>query len=255
MRKALIATILSLLGWGCSSRTPQDYTTMSPEEAFRYIHRLYQKGKYTEAVEGFEFYTLNFSGSSKVDSAQLLLGEAHQKLKEYILAANAFSELVRRFPNSPLVPEAIWREGYCYYLLSPPSHLDQEYTLKAISTLQNFIDAYPQLRSRVLEAQTIIEKCRAKLGEKTYRSAEIYLKLNQLEAAIIYFQEVVDRYYDTDWAPLALIKLAEIYRSRHQDNEAEETLKIFLERYPDSPLADQARVNLQAVSKKSGDGK
>ncbi|MFN3820714.1 MAG: outer membrane protein assembly factor BamD [bacterium] len=250
IKSQVIALSLIIVG-GCA--THPDISTMPPEEAFRYLQDRYNRGKYAEVIQGLEFYTINYSGSPKVDSAQFLLGSAHQALREYLLAAEAYRELSERFPNSPLVPEAMFREGYCYYLLSPPFHLDQEWTLKAIVKLQNFIETYPQLREQTLQAQILIDKCRNKLGKKIYHSGEIYLKLTRPESAALYFEEIVAKYYDTEWAPKALFQLATIHQNKGDYAQARNALESLLERYPDSPLTDQARLALENLSQGKDD--
>jgi len=214
---------------GCHRRP--SLMEMGIDETYRYLKERYDKGKYLEATEGFSFFTLNYSGHALVDSAQFLLGQSHLHLKEYLLAADAFNELTRRFPSSPLVPEAMYEIGYSYWRLSPRHSLDQEYTLKAVDALQAFIDYFPERRDRVQDAQKTIEVCRDKLAHKLYANGIIYKKMKDYHAAIIYFQSVIDQYYDTDWSVKATYYLGQSLAYDDRNKEATEVYRTFLQKY------------------------
>ena len=216
---------------GCSKRPPLE--NMDDKTAFRYLNEKYEAGKYVDASEGFDFFTLNFSGSAYVDSAQYLLGMCHYNLKEYLLAADSFEELHRRFPRSKLVPEAMYMVGESYYKLSPKYQLDQSYTEKAIDNLQGFIDYFPTHTESVQKAQNLIDLCREKIAHKEYANGIIYLKMKDYGSAIIYFRQVIDMYYDTEWAALSIYQLGVSYALNKQLEEAESTFRVFIAKYPD----------------------
>lgn len=233
---------------GCSKRVP--YEEMDAEEAYRYLKERYDQGKYLDASDGLDYYTLNFSGSSLVDSAQFLLGQSHFKMKEYLLAADSFEELYRRFPSSILVPEAMYMVGVCYWELSPKYSLDQRYTSKSLDALQAFIDYFPDHTERVAQAQELIEVCREKLAHKEYANGVIYLKMNDYKAAIIYFLSLLDNYYDTEWAPMALYQLGIAYFESERFTESEETCLMFLDKYPGHSLQSKVETVLKNMRRK-----
>lgn len=209
---------------GCAPKPKFD--EMKPDSIYRYLVEKYDQKKYLDASEGLAYFTLHYSGHVLVDSAQFLLGQCHFQLNEYLLAADAFEELSRRFQSSRLVPEAMFMVGRCYWEISPKYSLDQAYTTRAIDALQAFIDYFPNQTLRVKEAQTIIEACREKLAHKQYSNGLIYQKMKDSTASIIYFQSVVDQYYDTYWADMARLMLGndsiESYRDR--ENTADESI-------------------------------
>lgn len=228
---------------GCTKHPPIE--DMSVDDAFTVLTGLYDDGKYLRAVEGLGFFTLNYSGDARVDSAQFLLGMSHFKLEEFLLAADTFNELVRRFPRSALVPESMYMVGDCYWQLSPRYSLDQDYTDNAIDALQSFIDYFPNYEKRVQEAQELIFKCRIKLAHKRYANGIIYFKMKDYKAAIIYFNGVIDEFYDTEWAPRAIYQLGRTYIANREFIEATKTLEAFIEKYPDHPLRTRAEMALK----------
>ena len=60
--------------------------------------------------------------------------------------------------------------------------LEQTNTSKAIGMMQTFINTHPG-SSRIKEATEIIDKCRAKLELKEYKSAELYYNLAALQGS------------------------------------------------------------------------
>ncbi len=231
---------------GCAKQA--DITTMEPDAAYRYLEHKYEKADYLAAVDGFDYYTLNYSGSSLVDSAQFLLAMSHFKLKEYLLAADAFNELVRRFPRSSLVAEAMFQAGFSYWKLSPKYALDQEYTLKAIDALQGFIDYFPERSSRVRDAQELIGQCRAKLAHKEYSSGIIYIKTKDYRSAEIYLKSVLEQYYDSEWAAEAAYWLAYVQAEDERPAEAIQSYRDFIQKYPDHHLRIQAEGDLKKLT-------
>lgn len=242
---ALIVVLVS----GCAKQ--QDITMMEPDAAYRYLENRYEKGDYLAAVDGFDYYTLNYSGSSLVDSAQFLLAMSHFNLKEYLLAAESFNELVRRFPRSPLVAEAMFQAGVSYWKLSPKYSLDQEHTLNAIDALQGFIDYFPERSGRVREAQELIEACRSKLAQKEFSSGFIYIKMKDYRSAELYLTSVRELYYDSPWAVEAAYWIAFAQMGDERFDEATQSFNEFIQKYPDHPHrkdAEEALVKLSARS-------
>ena len=246
----LAAALAAILLAGCATHPP--LTEMTQEEAFSHLRQRYDTEHYLEASEGLDFFTLNYSGAAVIDSAQLLLGWSHYHLKEYLIAASSFEDLARRFPNSPLVPEALYAIGLCYWKLSPRYALDQEYTGKCVEAFQNFIDAYPKMTEKVAEAQDYIARCRDKLARKEYESGVIYLKMKDYPAATLYFRKVADLYYDTSWSGWASYQLGRAFEGQGTAGEAGEAYRNFIDKYPDHPMHSRAEAALANLNARSG---
>ncbi len=233
------ATLLTILTLSGCHRRPS-FEVLPPQELFRHSVDLYNRGKYLDASDGLDFFTINYGGHALVDSAQYYLGMSHYQMKEYIIASDAFDQLTRRFPNSSLVPEAMFMVGECYRELSPSYPLDQTYTEKAIDAYQAFIDYYPEYRDWVQKAQKAISECREKLAHKVFANGVIYLKMKDFTAASIYFQEVLDRYYDTPWAAEAAFESGVSLAAAGKKGEALTAYRTYLEKYPAHKRHDEA---------------
>lgn len=204
---------------------------------------------YLDAKTQFRIITLSYQGSSLMDSAQFFLAECHFHLKEYILSASEYNKLAKMFPHSDLVDDAQYKAALCEYKLSPKYSLDQEATHKAIRAFQQFLEEFPTSERREDAAQKLKE-LRNKLAKKEYKAGEIYYKMSEYDAAVVYFQSVIDTYYDTEFAPMAIfMKGKSLYKSDSFD-EATEIFQSFAEKYPQHKLTSKAKALLKSIAKK-----
>lgn len=231
MRFYLIISVLILsLIWGCSST--KDVSEMTPDERLQYAMSMYNDEDYQDAATEFEALLLQYPGSSIVDDAQYYLGMCKFYRDEFILAAYEFSKLIKNIPASDFVPQAQYMLAESYYELSPDYTLDQKYTVKAIEEFQAFIDFFP-LNEKVSEAEEKIVELNDKLARKEYTIAYIYRKMDYYTASLKYYENVVEIYHDTPYAPLALYSKIMLLMEREREDEALSEMKRFVRMYPD----------------------
>lgn len=233
MLKKLFAFILSvLIISSCSGSL--DTTNLTAEERLAYSMKLYENEDYEDANKEFEALLLQFPGSAISDDAQFYLGMTRYKKGEYIIGAYEFSKLIKGMPTSEFVPQAQFMLAECYYQLSPDFSLDQKYTKKAIEEYQVFIDFFP-LDSKVAEAEKKINELNDKLARKEYSTAVIYEKLEYTKAALMYYDNVMEIYHDTQYAPLAHYNKINLLLSKNRNQEALDAANSFLQKYPNDP--------------------
>ncbi|MEJ2194769.1 MAG: outer membrane protein assembly factor BamD [Ignavibacteriaceae bacterium] len=234
MYKLLIFISIVILGWGCSSSV--DTVNLSPEDRLQNAIKLYEDGDDEEAVKEFEAILLQYSGSSIVDDAQYYLAQTRFLRQEYILAAYEFSKLIKNMPASTFVADSQFMLAECYYELSPNYNLDQTYTVKAIGEYQAFLDFFP-LNEKVHKAEDRIKELNIKLAEKDFTIANIYEKLDYYTASMKYYDQVVETYHDTKYAPKALFRKIMLLMEREREDEALTEMKKFILLFPDDEEA------------------
>ncbi|TKJ40689.1 hypothetical protein CEE37_06920 [candidate division LCP-89 bacterium B3_LCP] len=147
-----IAAIVLVLFSGCGRVVLEEESTAI--EQWEVAKNYFEREKFLDAIEILTLFTLNYSGSTLIDSAQYLLGESHFVLKEYILAESEYQRLVQNFPESPLVDDAILKIILCNFYISPRFELDQEYTEKTVNVIADFTDMYSGTDLTVLLSAT-----------------------------------------------------------------------------------------------------
>jgi len=245
----LLAVILSLsFIIGCSN--VKDTSKLSPEEFYNYVYQLYNDEDYELAIQEFQSFLLQYSGSAFNDDAQYYLAMTYFKRGQYLLAAYEYSKLIRNIPTSPFVPDTQFMLGESYFKLSPPYPLDQTYTKKAIEELQAFIDFFPA-NKKVEEAEQKIKTLNEKLAQKDFQSALIYEKMEYSNAAMKYYAAVAETYHDTKFAPLSLYSKIKLEMKKGLNNEALADISLFVNRYPDDTNAKEIKeIETLLMSKK-----
>ncbi|HOT98267.1 MAG TPA: outer membrane protein assembly factor BamD [bacterium] len=250
MNSATRLSIITLLALGvyalsgCSGAKLR--ANMTLEERMAAAMQLYQKKDYYEAKNQFRIITLSYSNSNLADKAQFYLGECHYGMKEYILAGSEYERLLKVYPNSEWVDDAKFKLGMSYFKLSPKYSLDQEYTNKAIREFQEFLEEYHR-SDLIKQVQEKLDECRNKLAQKVYAAAEQYYKLKYYEAAIVYFNIILDQHYDSRFSPMAQYYLGECYRHIGKTGEALEAYQRLVDKYPDHPLVKKAKQRIPEV--------
>jgi outer membrane protein assembly factor BamD len=234
MKYLIILLLFPILYIGCSSSI--DTANLSPDEKLKYGVQLYNDEDYEEAINEFQAIILQYPGNAVVDDAQYYLAQSRFKRGEYIIAAFEFSKLIKNMAASEFLPDAQFMLAECYYSLSPNYTLDQKYTKKAIEEYQAFIDFFPT-NSRVPEAEKKILEMNEKLAHKEYNTAYIYEKLDYYTAALNSYNNVIETYHDTYYAPLAMFDKINLLIERNKNAEALAETSKFLQRYPDNPKA------------------
>lgn len=224
-------TFITLMIAGCGGyKIKPDATS---EERLATAKRMFKNKDYQEAQSQFKILTLNYPGARFVDEAQFYLAECHYELKEYIIAADEYKRLVRLYPKSEYIDDAQYKVAMSDFKLSPKPSLDQTHTFSAMENFQRFIEDFPN-SGLVPDAEKKLLTCRSKLAEKDFSAAELYRKLSDNYAALVYYNSVLERYYDTKFAHDAMFWKGECLYNLKRKDEALQTFNEMLVKYPKS---------------------
>jgi outer membrane protein assembly factor BamD (BamD/ComL family) len=146
------------------------------------------------------------------------------------------------------VDDAKYKLGMSYYKLSPKYALDQEYTMQSITHFQEFLEDY-HTSDLVPEVEKYLLEARHKLAEKVYSSAEIYRKMAYYHSAKIYYNKVMEEFYDTEFAPKSLFWIGECNRKDDAFSEAFEAFDEFIQKYPDHEWMPKVRAKIKQTTK------
>lgn len=221
----------------------------SLDVAFKKAMGLYQSEDYGRAAEAFETVVEIGRGTDFGQEAQFYLAESYYRNGRYLLAASEYERYISLYPQAEKREEAQFQEAYCYYQLSPRFKLDQEYTRRAIEKFRLYNSRFSN-SERVDEAAEYITELREKLAKKHYHSADLYMRTDQYEAAIIYYDLTIDNYPETVWAQRALVDEIAAYntyasrsiRSKQQERyqKAVEAYEKFVQLFPNGEYRSEA---------------
>jgi outer membrane protein assembly factor BamD len=140
----------------------------------------------------YEKIVRNGPYSDVAPQAQLKLGAAREKQKNYPMAAKAYETAADRYHDRPKVAaEALFRQGITFQKQAQTAEYDQSTAGQAISTFTDFITLYPS-DPRVPQAQKIITALKTEQARGSFQTAKFYEKYRKWDAAKIYYNDVVN---------------------------------------------------------------
>lgn len=239
IRHAPLALLIVFAACGGSSNV---YQGMDAPALFRMAEEEAAEEEYDNAIRTLDRLLLAYGDWSGVPDARLMLAEMRYEKEEYLTAASEYRRFLDRYPGHPRAPDAALGRCRSYTELSPRPERDQTYTRRALSECSNMASDFagtPQAEEGAEHA----EEMRAKLAEKDYLNGQFYLRRDLPDSAIKYFEFVLDRYPESDFAPRALLGIYEANTEIGYDDLADEARERLLARYPDSPAADELRTD------------
>jgi len=219
LNRKIYFLLFTLFFIGCAGKKPIEQLTL--EERFKRGMEYIDKKKYYNAQQEFQIVVISGSHTDLGDDAQFYLAETYFKNKEYILAISEYERLTRKMKYSEYVEQARWRICQAYVKESPNYYHDQTNTDKALQKLQEFIDEYPNSEYSD-DANNTILKLRNKLAEKVYHTGELYIKLHAFDSAVVAFEDMLIKYYDTDMAEKAHVGIIQAYSLMNDAESANE---------------------------------
>ena len=117
-------------------------------------------------------------------------------------AITAYEFVVDRFPEGEFADDAQYRIGMCYYAMAAKARHNKKAFNGAIRNFRKYIRLYPK-GEYIEEAKAKINELDFKAAKGTYQVGEFYEKKGEIEAAVIYYREVVEKYPLSEWAEKA----------------------------------------------------
>ena len=161
-----------------------------------------------KAIEIYQHVVDHAPYGDYADKAQMRLGECYVRQNRYEEANRAFQRVVDEYPNSPLLEQAKFKVAFCARQLSLKPSYDQSATDEAITWYEKFIAGRPQ-SDLIPQAQESLRQLRTIKAEGLARIAHFYEIQGRPASAAVYYQDIIEKYSDTELAPQAVAKLKE----------------------------------------------
>jgi outer membrane protein assembly factor BamD len=247
--KILLTGLILLVITTSCNKYNKIYKSKDYDYKLKMADEFFAKKKYKVAQQLYEELFPIFKGNPKFEELYYKDAYCFYYMKDYLQAQALFKGFLEVFPNSPKAEEVDYLHAYCFYKQSPKLELEQVNTTKAIGMMQTFINTHPG-SPRNKEATEIIDKCRVKLEQKEYRSAELYYNLGQYRAAGIAFSNLINNYPESKSGDEYKLKIVKAYykfaKMSFEDKQIERYEKVvseyqdFVDRYPESKLLKEA---------------
>ena len=144
-----------------------------------------------ETAQMFDKIVNNGPYSDVAPHAQLRIGAAREKQKNYPDAVKAYATAADRYYNQPTITsDALFREGVSYTRQAAKAGYDQNTAVQAMATFTDFITLYPHDR-RVPQAQKAIAVLKSEQVRGNFEIAQFYEKSKKWNGALVYYNEVL----------------------------------------------------------------
>lgn len=214
------------------------------EKAIEY----YENEEYEKAYSLFDNLLQVYRGTQQAAQVYWYFAETSFAMEDYILAAYHYQNFAKTFGDHPKAEKAYFKVGLSHAKQSPRPSLDQAYTHKAMNALQLFVNLYPS-SELLTRANELMEDLRQKLEEKAFQKAKLYLDIENYQAAVAAFNNVLDQYPDTRFRQRVMffrIKAAYLLakgsipsKKRQRYIEARTSYREFLRSFPESTYSDE----------------
>jgi outer membrane protein assembly factor BamD len=233
----LLLLALPLLA-GCRS-TPT-FMVLEADPLLEYAEGRFEAEKWADAIQALDRFLFAYPGHERTPEARMLLARAHFAQEEFITSAAEFERILQRFPSHGLVPEASLGICQSFAALAPVSQRDQGYTQRAVDACRDTMNEFPGMNVAE-QARDLQREMINRLAQREYEEGLFYERRGLFDSAIGIYQELVDFYPQTVWAPRGFLALYRSYLAINWQQEAEQAKSRLLSNYPDSPEAAELR--------------
>ena len=245
--RSLPAALLAvLLIAACRPSYLERIAPLQGADRYRTAMAEYEAERWQNAISAFERLSRELPARDPLmPSVYFYLGKSHAERNEHLLAAQSFQRIMEAFPNDTLADDGLLEAGRAYAEMWRKPALDKEYGETALSTLQTLLAVYPNSDVRA-EAEREVRAVMEQLAQKDYLSGVYYIRRGALESAIIFLEDVVERFPETDTARLARLRMLEVYQRRRWGPEIREMCEILRSTYPNDAESREACAGVAA---------
>jgi len=144
-----------------------------------------------ETAKLYEKIVGNGPYSEVAPHAQLRIGAAREKQKNYSAAVKAYETAADRYHDQPeIAADALYRAGLAWQKQADTAEYDQSAAAQAIAADTDFMTFYPDDK-RVAEVQKAIVKLKAEQVRGSFQVAQFYEKSHKWAGAVVYYNDVL----------------------------------------------------------------
>lgn len=144
-----------------------------------------------ETAKLYEKVVNNGPYSEVAPHAQLRIGAAREKQRDYAEAVKAYETAADRYHDQPsIASDAMFRAGVAWEKQADTAEYDQGAAAQAIASYTDFITFYPDDK-RVADAQKSIVKLKAEQVAGSFKIAQFYEKNHKWAGAVVYYNDVL----------------------------------------------------------------
>ena len=197
---------------------------------------------------------VQFPGYPESPQARIHVARAYAGRGEFATAVSEYERFLQVYPGltalPPRLPSGSARP-------TPPAgparrSADQDYTGRAEEACgQTWLEFRGLNVAETADSIRVV--MRTRLAEAGFQEAEFYQRFDMQNSAIMVFEEVVNTYPETEWAPRGLLGIYRSYVALGWEPEAEDASERLIANFPDSDSASELRNEASPSGASAGD--
>jgi len=249
--KLLSVLIIAVLIASCAGKSakqavPEEYNA---ERSFEKANKLIDNKDYEEG-RALLIEIKNRDLTKKLAPlAQLRIADSYVKEGEPELAVAEYRKFLEIYPDHQNASYAQYQIAMVYFNQIESPERGYGGAEKALAEFEKLKKDFPRNPYKdVVDVR--IEKCRTIMADYEYLVGEFYMKKGSYHAAIDRYEGLLKKYPDYPKEERVLLNLGVSYGKIGQRDKAEAYLNKLLEKYPSSPLTNDAKTELASWARK-----
>jgi len=230
---------------------------------------IFSSGNFKDALDRFGKFLLTCKDPQMTESTEFYVAACHYALETYPKAVELFTAFLKKYPNSALAPDVLFRLGRASFELAQRANKPEQ--IKKF--LGDAIQYYEQVRSKFPKYESMpevtfqlgylysyygahneptaypkavgtftdfVRKWPSQLSpsgrplapEAWYQIARANLAFRQFEKAIEAYHQITDNYPDNDLAPHAALEAGSALYDLKKPDEGLAALRAYVQKYP-----------------------
>jgi outer membrane protein assembly factor BamD len=231
--RCLSAVLIVALMAACAGKKELVYKEESVYDIYSKAMLNVERENYTEGALYFDEVERQHPYSVWAIKAKLMAAYSYYHSGEYDEAITRLDRFISVHPGNRDVAYAYYLKAICYYERIADIRRDQEFTTKALETLQDIVTRFPDT-SYGRDARLKLDLTRDHLAGREMSVGRFYLSNRQHLAAINRFRGVIEQFGSTTHAPEALYRLVESFTALGLRTEAMKAAAVLGYNFPTS---------------------
>lgn len=240
----LLISGAALLLFACSGAEKK--VTQSDAELLQQGEEALAKKDYEKAQTLFKQLMSQYPASEWIPRAQLNLARAYYEDEKYVEAKAEYQKFLDLHPRHPQADEAHYYLGLTHFAELNSKDRDPMTAQRAVTEFQTVLRDAPDSRFAA-DAKERIGVCQLRMAEHEYFVGRFYFRKGKYRAASWRFQYLISHYPGTRMEEKALYYLGESLYKLKEGEAAGSAFQQLMDRFPNTEYGGKVRGRLEAI--------
>lgn len=246
LARALFSIVLGTLL--VASCTHKEVNTESPDALFAEAEEAFNDEKYLIAIERYRDIKNRFPYSNRAVDSELRIADSFYEQESYIEAESAYEIFKELHPTHPKSDYVQYRIGLSLNQQIPSNPTrDLTAAQRSIDAFEVMIEKFPS-SPLTPKARELIFEARKKMAEHEHYVADFYFRRRHYLSSTYRYSALLQEFPNMGYDEEALFRLGKSYANVKMFDNARDTLKRFVSRFPNSSYRGEAESLLKEMT-------